>query len=108
MEKFTAARAAVLQAERNLAAAKGEQYAVPIEFPVSWDTGAPLPHLLQNDHRTILTFFLRTLIQTGTDHTHRCGTLTATLAKSLRLLNLSGVCVRRWALRTMRSFTAIR
>jgi hypothetical protein len=59
VEEFTTARAAVLQPERNLAAAKGEQYAVPIEFPVSWDTGAPLPHLLQNDHRTILTFFLR-------------------------------------------------
>jgi hypothetical protein len=37
MEEFTTARDAVLQAERALAAAKGEPYAVPIEFPVSWD-----------------------------------------------------------------------
>jgi hypothetical protein len=59
MEEFRAARTAVLQAERNLAAAKGEEYVVPIEFPVCWDTGAPLPYLLQNDYRTFLAFFLR-------------------------------------------------
>jgi hypothetical protein len=59
VEEFRAARDAVLQAERNLAAAKGEPYAVAVEFPVSWDTGAPLPYLLQNDYRTFLTFFLR-------------------------------------------------
>lgn len=60
-EEFNAARTAVLQAERNLAAAKGEEYAVPIEFPVRWDTGAPLPYLLQNDYRTFLAFFLHTV-----------------------------------------------
>ena len=59
MEEFRAAREAVLQAERNLAAVKGEEYAVPVEFPVCWDTGAPLPYLLQNDYRTFLAFFLR-------------------------------------------------
>lgn len=52
VEEFNAARTAVLQAERNLAAAKGEEHAVPIAFPVRWDTGAPLPYLLQNDYRT--------------------------------------------------------
>src|SRR5215470_5377570 len=57
-EEFAAAHSAVLQAERDLAAAKGEPYAVPIEFPVAWDTGAPLPYLMQNDHRTFLAFFL--------------------------------------------------
>src|ERR1700722_6894107 len=59
VEEFRADRDDVLQAERKLAAAKGEPYAVPLEFPVSWDTGAPLPYLLRNDHRTFLTFFLR-------------------------------------------------
>jgi hypothetical protein len=49
---------AVFQAERALAAAKGEQYAVLIDFPVRWDTGAPCPHLLQADNRTFLVFFL--------------------------------------------------
>ena len=59
VEEFRAAQDALLQAERDLAAAKGEQHAVPIDFPVAWDVGAPLPHLLQNDHRTFLVFFLR-------------------------------------------------
>jgi hypothetical protein len=58
-EDLKIARDAVLQAERNLAAAKGEPYAVPIGFPVSWDVGAPLPYLLQNDYQTFLTFFVR-------------------------------------------------
>lgn len=69
MEEVRAACDAVLQAERNLAAAKGEAYAVPIEFPVSWDTGAPLPYLLQNDYRTFLTFFVRD-VDPGWDGTY--------------------------------------
>jgi hypothetical protein len=54
-----AAREALLAAERALAAAQNEPHAVPIEFPVQWDFGAPLPHLLTNDCRTFLVFFLR-------------------------------------------------
>ena len=65
VEEFRAATAAVLDAERALAAAKGEQYAVEIPFPVSWDTGAPLPHLLQSDYRTFLVFFLREINALG-------------------------------------------
>jgi hypothetical protein len=49
---------AVLEAERALAAAKGEPYAVPVDFPVPWCTGAPMPHLLQSDCQTFLVFFL--------------------------------------------------
>lgn len=59
IEEFRASCEAVLQAERNLAAEKGEEYAVPMEFPVSWDEGAPLPHLLQSDYRTFLSFYLQ-------------------------------------------------
>src|SRR5262245_22606379 len=59
LEEFTAAWEALLEAERALAAAQNEPHAVPIEFPVQWDTGAPLPYLLQNDYRTFLVFFLR-------------------------------------------------
>jgi hypothetical protein len=58
VEEFRAAHQAVLAAERALAAARGEPYAVPLEFPVPWDTGAPLPHMLQNDNRTFLVFLL--------------------------------------------------
>lgn len=58
-EEFLAASDAVLAAERALAAAKGEEYAVSIDFPVLWDIGAPLPYLLRNDNRTFVVFFLR-------------------------------------------------
>jgi len=49
----------VLVLERELAAAKGEEYAVPLDFPVKWDGGCPLPHLLCNDYKALLTFILR-------------------------------------------------
>ena len=58
MEEFAAARESVLAAERALAAAQNETHAVPIEFPVRWDTGAPLPYLLLSDYRTFLVFLL--------------------------------------------------
>jgi hypothetical protein len=61
VEEFESAHAAVRDAERALAAAKGEQYVVEIPFPVKWDTGAPLPHLLQSDDRTFLMFRLRNI-----------------------------------------------
>jgi hypothetical protein len=48
LQELTAANEAVLRAEGALAAAKGEEYAVPLEFPVRRDAGAPLPHLLQS------------------------------------------------------------
>ncbi|WP_165252135.1 hypothetical protein [Paludisphaera soli] len=55
-EEFWAASDVVLQLERELAAAKGEEHAVPIDFPVLWDIGAPAPHLLQSDRKTLLIF----------------------------------------------------
>lgn len=58
-EEFQAADAAVLQLERELAASRGEEHAVPLDFPVRWDAGAPLPHLLRNDYRAFLTFYVR-------------------------------------------------
>lgn len=57
-EKSNAAFEQVLSAERRLAAAKHEEHVIPLEFPVQWDTGAPLPFLLCNDYRTYLVFFL--------------------------------------------------
>lgn len=56
--EFDAAGETVLRLERELAASKGEEYAVPVDFSVKWDTGAPLPHVLQNDYRTFLTFYV--------------------------------------------------
>lgn len=57
--EFHAAYEQVLSVERKLAAAKHEEHVIPVEFPVQWETGAPLPYLLCNDYRTYLTFFLR-------------------------------------------------
>ncbi len=56
-EEYAAAQEAVLAAERALAAARKEPYAVRIDFPVMWSTGAPMPHLLRNDYKMFLVFY---------------------------------------------------
>ena len=56
--EFGAAHEAMIAAERVLAAELGEPYAVPLEFTVQWDIGAPLPHLIMDDSQTFLIFFL--------------------------------------------------
>jgi len=60
-DEHRAAHDAVLAAERDLAAARNEPHAVPMGFPFPWSTGAPLPHLLQNDDRTFLVFVMSDL-----------------------------------------------
>jgi hypothetical protein len=57
-EEFIAAHSEVLVYQRQFAAAKGEEYAEELDFPVKWDTGAPLPHLLVNDHTALLAFLI--------------------------------------------------
>ena len=57
-EEYETAYAALLHLERAVAAARGEEYAEPLAFPVRWCTGAPLPHLLVNDQRAILIFLV--------------------------------------------------
>jgi hypothetical protein len=57
-EEYHAAREHALALERELAAARGEEYAEPLDFPVRWDVGAPLPHLLQSDYQCLLIFHL--------------------------------------------------
>lgn len=57
-KEYWAAHEEVLSLERQLAATRGEEYAETIPFPVKWDCGTPLPHLLRNDHRTLLAFLL--------------------------------------------------
>ena len=59
MEAFRAAHGEVLRLERLLADARNEPHAIPCDFPVEWDVGAPLPFLLCNDYRTFLTFYVR-------------------------------------------------
>lgn len=45
-------------AERDLARARGEQYAEPLDIGMRWDTGAPIPHVLSGSGRTIVLFLL--------------------------------------------------
>lgn len=54
MPALRAAHDELLQAERELAAARGEQYAQVIDLGPRWDTGAPLPHLISNGSRTFI------------------------------------------------------
>lgn len=57
-EEYWAAHGEMLGLERELEAAKGEEYAEPLDFPAIWDTGTPLPHLFVNDCRALLVFRL--------------------------------------------------
>jgi hypothetical protein len=54
LAELLAAHEQLLQAERDLAAARGEQYAQVIDIGPRWDDGAPLPHLMRNGSRTFV------------------------------------------------------
>jgi len=58
LEEWHVSHQEVLRAERRLAAAKGEEYAEQCDFPLKWDAGAPMPHLMVNDHNALLAFLL--------------------------------------------------
>ncbi len=58
VEEARAAHDDMLRLERLVAASKGEQYAEACDFPVRWDTGAPMPHLLTTDGRALLAFLV--------------------------------------------------
>lgn len=57
-EEYRSAEKAVLDLEREVAASKHEEHAVPLDFPVRWSPGAPLPQLLVNDNRALLIFLV--------------------------------------------------
>jgi hypothetical protein len=52
------AHAELLAAERALAAARGEEYAIPLEGLPPSDVGAPLPHLLADGRRVLLAYYV--------------------------------------------------
>ena len=54
--ELEAAFAAVERAERELAAAKGQPYALPLEIGFRPESAAPAPLLLQDERRTTLIF----------------------------------------------------
>jgi len=56
--ELDAAHAELLAAERALAAARGEEYAIPLEGLPPSDVGAPLPHLLAAGHRVLRAYYV--------------------------------------------------
>jgi hypothetical protein len=54
MQAWREALQGQLQAERDLAAARSEQYATVIDIGPRWDVGAPLPHLISNGSRAFV------------------------------------------------------
>lgn len=59
-EEWQAALYACLEIERKLALSKGEEAAMPCEWEIPWDTGAPCPHVLASGRRTILIYLADT------------------------------------------------
>ncbi|MCP4159881.1 MAG: hypothetical protein GY760_07405 [Deltaproteobacteria bacterium] len=59
MEEYSKLYSEQLSCERNLAKFRNEEYAIPIDFPLQWDTGVPLPFVFSNENKTILTFYLQ-------------------------------------------------
>ncbi|HXU07178.1 MAG TPA: hypothetical protein VN903_39765 [Polyangia bacterium] len=58
-ERFQEAYERCLKLEREVARAVGDECAVEIEWPVPWNTGAPLPHVLSSGLRTYLIYLVR-------------------------------------------------
>jgi hypothetical protein len=57
-EEYHTAHRELLLLERQVAAWKGDEFAEPFGFPVRWDTGAPMPHLMVSERRALLAFLL--------------------------------------------------
>jgi anti-anti-sigma factor len=57
-ERFRAAHDHCISLERELARATGDECAVEIEWPVQWDVGAPLPHVVSSGSRTYLIYLV--------------------------------------------------
>jgi len=58
-EEWRAAYHELLEDERALALAKGEETALPCPWEVPWDMGAPLPHVLSSGYKTYLMYLVR-------------------------------------------------
>jgi hypothetical protein len=55
-QEMIAGRQALLQAERILALARGEETALTCKWPILWNTGAPLPHMVSSSDKTYLIY----------------------------------------------------
>lgn len=67
------ANAALASAQRALAAAKGEEYAVPYDIGFEPESAVPGPVILQTDHAVVLTFNSIRLMSDAPVHGSGCG-----------------------------------
>jgi len=51
-----------LRIEQELSLAKGEETACYFEWPVQWDTGAPIPYLLSGESRVFLLYYASEIV----------------------------------------------
>lgn len=58
MEEYTAAKEENLMLQRQLSLEKGEETAIPIEWNVKWDTGAPCPYVISAGGRAFLIYYI--------------------------------------------------
>jgi hypothetical protein len=65
LAEYSAAHERVLKAERALAAARGDQYAVPLDLGFSPEAAVSAPVVIQNDYCTVLTFNAVTILPDG-------------------------------------------
>lgn len=56
VEKMITGHQTLLRAERALALAKGEETALACQWPIRWNTGAPLPHVVSGRYKTYLMY----------------------------------------------------
>lgn len=56
MARYKAASARCHALERELAKSLGQEYAVRLEWPHPWDTGAPMPQVLSSGHVVLLLY----------------------------------------------------
>lgn len=56
--ELDAAHAELLAAERAVAAARGEEHAIPLDGLPRSDVGAPLPHVLADGRRVLLVYYV--------------------------------------------------
>ena len=105
---FSAALDEQLAAERRLAAARGEEYAVPFELGVRWSGGAPLPHLLSSGHRSFVAFYLDVPDPSWDGSYTRIVDPADDKVEALAIAELQGVVAVKMGRRTTRCCTATR
>ena len=57
IEEYQAAQEENLSLKRELSLAKNEETPILYDWPVKWDTGAPIPHVISSGHKAFLIYY---------------------------------------------------